>query len=52
MKVLKLLVLVDDLYAMFVLFLCGFLAYIGEMAIDGHDGRCCRVAGIVRRSEW
>ena len=34
---LEFLILVDDLYAMFVLLFGGFLSHIGEVAIDRHD---------------
>lgn len=37
---LELLVLIDDLYSTQVLFLCGLLAHICEVAIDGHDRGC------------
>ena len=34
---LEFLILVDDLYAMFILLFGGFLAHICEVAIDRHD---------------
>lgn len=36
---LELLVLVDDLYSMFVLFFSGLVAHVCKVAIDGHDRR-------------
>ena len=47
MNVLELLVLIDDLYTMLILLFGGLLAHIGEVAVDRHDGRGCRVSGIV-----
>lgn len=47
MYILELLVLVDDLYTMLILLFSRLLAHIGEVAVDRHDGRGCRVSGIV-----
>lgn len=48
--VLEFLILIDDLYAMFVLLCRGLLAHICEMAVDRHDGRRGGVPGTVGRT--
>lgn len=49
---LELLILIDNLYSVFILFLCGLVAHICKVAIDRHDGWRCRVSNTLGRSTF